>query len=881
MTNVAIIMKKAFLLLSIFSALSFSLWLARQLADSSSTPETASEAFLRGDYAEALRIYEGLAAVPGKSQEASRQGLLRCLLITGQYERVETLATTYLQTSPAIPDWNFFLGRALVLRGKHAEAKLALAKAALGRTPLAIDAQLQLALLLKSLGEATQSRQLFSEAYERANAAGNRLGVAAQALHHLEQYKDSNRLFKQATAQNSKDFDTWLAWGNLFLEKYDPADAASVFSDILKLNPKHPEALLGLALCRGEGTGEEVEQLLAKALEINPNLEAAHVAKAQFALQAEAFDEAEREISACFKMDPRSLEAHTLKAVLRYAQGQDEAMQASIQDALRINQQYGDVFEALGHFCVTQRLYKESVEFFKKAIEVNPRLWKAYAALGANLLRIGEEKAAKEILDRGFENDPYNVWTYNTLKLIDSYAHFDESKTPSFNVRLHHKESSLLANYVPDLLEEAFQTLSKKYQFTPGKPIYFEMFPDHEDFAVRTMGVPGLGALGVCFGRGVVMDSPSARPKGSFNWGSTLWHEFAHVITLQATDHRVPRWFTEGLSVMEEHRARPGWGDGVNLEIVRAIQDKKMLPIAELNRGFLRPQSHGQLQLSYFQAGQACEFIEKEFGFNAILKMLELFKSRASLTEVLKQVLNRTPTLFDQQFNAYIDSQYARVSAAVDFSLLEKRDVMQDPKKLEALLAEHPDNFFANLKLASYYRKEGEHAKAVGYLNKAKSIFPGYVESDNPYKQLSEIYKDQGRLPEAVAELEALTTIHDSDFESLKQLALWLKELNKPQEARQVLERAMFVYPYDAESHQVFAELARAARDHQVALREYRSLLALDPPDKAAAHLNVAGVLLELGRKPEAKKEALAALEIAPGFGPAQELLLRTIEKTE
>ncbi len=103
------------------------------------------------------------------------------------------------------------------------------------------------------------------------------------------------------------------------------------------------------------------------------------------------------------------------------------------------------------------------------------------------------------------------------------------------------------------------------------------------------------------------------------------------MVTLQATDHRVPRWFTEGISVMEEHHAKPGWGDDLNLEIVRAIKDKKLLPIAELNRGFLRPQSPGQLQLSYFQAGQACDFIEKEFGFKAILKMLELFKARASL----------------------------------------------------------------------------------------------------------------------------------------------------------------------------------------------------------------------------------------------------------
>lgn len=870
-------MKKVFLLSLIGAVLSFSLWLARQLADSGATPETARLALQRGDYAEAQRAYESLANAPGPSQKEGRQGLMHCLLLTGQYEAVESLATRYLNASPESPEWRFFLGKALALRGKYTEAKSAFERAIHTQSVTAIDAQLQLARLLEASGELDKSRALFSAVQERAEAGG-RLDLAAQALQHLERFKESNRLFKQATAQNSADFETWVAWGNLFLEKYNPAEAASVFADVLKLNPKHPEALLGLALSRGEGAGDEVEKLLATALSINPNLEAAHAAKAQFALLAESFDAAEREISLCFRINPNSLEAHTLKAVLHFAQGQDAAMQESIQAALRINPKYGEVFESLGHFCVTQRLYKESVEFFKRAIEINPRLWKAYAALGANLMRIGEEKSAKEILDRGFEHDPYNVWTFNTLKLIDSFANFEKSNTANFNVRLHQKEAKLLAHYVPDLLEEAFRSLSSKYQFTPETPIYFEMFPDHEDFAVRTMGVPGLGALGVCFGRGVVMDSPSARPKSSFNWGSTLWHEFAHVITLQATDHRVPRWFTEGLSVMEEHRARPGWGDRLNLDIVRAIQEKELLPIAELNRGFLRPKSPGQLQLSYFQAGQACDFIEKEFGFKAILKMLALFKAKASLSEALKQALNQTAASFDQRFNAYIDSQYARINAAVDFSVLENRELMQDPKKLAALLARHPDNFFANLKLASYHRKEGEQAKAVAYFNKAKEIFPGYVESDNPYKQLSEIHKEQGHLAEAAAELQALTAIHDSDFPSLKQLALWLKELNRPVEARQALERAMFVYPFDPESHQLSAELARSAGDHRIALREYRALLALDPSDKAGIHLSTSSVLLEMGRKAEAKKEALAALEIAPGFEPAQELLLKTLE---
>ncbi len=76
-------MKKVLLLLSVFIGTEFLALAGAALADSGATPETASQAFLRGDYADALRAYESLAAVPGKSQNESRQGLLRCLLMTG------------------------------------------------------------------------------------------------------------------------------------------------------------------------------------------------------------------------------------------------------------------------------------------------------------------------------------------------------------------------------------------------------------------------------------------------------------------------------------------------------------------------------------------------------------------------------------------------------------------------------------------------------------------------------------------------------------------------------------------------------------------------------------------------------------------------------
>ena len=103
----------------------------------------------------------------------------------------------------------------------------------------------------------------------------------------------------------------------------------------------------------------------------------------------------------------------------------------------------------------------------------------------------------------------------------------------------------------------------------------------HDDFAVRNLGLPGLvGALGACFGRVVSMDSPRAKPPGSFSWEATLWHELAHVITLQMSNQRVPRWLTEGASVYEESRARPTWGGEMEVPFALALERGRVLHAA-------------------------------------------------------------------------------------------------------------------------------------------------------------------------------------------------------------------------------------------------------------------------------------------------------------
>ena len=64
-------------------------------------------------------------------------------------------------------------------------------------------------------------------------------------------------------------------------------------------------------------------------------------------------------------------------------------------------------------------------------------------------------------------------------------------------------------------------------------------------------------------------------------------------------------------------------------------------------------------------------------------------------------------------------------------------------------------------------------------------------------------------------------------------------------------------------------------------MREFRAAIQTGAPDKAAAHCDLGESYLLAGMKAEAKKEALTALEIAPSFERAQELLLNSVGGSE
>ncbi len=471
--------------------------------------------------------------------------------------------------------------------------------------------------------------------------------------------------------------------------------------------------------------------------------------------------------------------------------------------------------------------------------------------LGVNLMRTGHEQEGKDMLEKAFAGDPFNVWSINSLTLIDSFEKFDRFTTPHFQVMLAKKESAPLEPYVAELLEKAYKELSAKYDFKPPSPIVFEMYPDHADFAVRTLGLPGLGALGVTFGRMFVMDSPSARKPDTFNWGSTLWHEFTHVITLEMTDHKIPRWLSEGISVYEERKGFPGWGDDLKLPYLAALKAGKFLPVGELNNGFIRPSYPDQVLVSYYQASIIVDFIEEKFGFPAVRKMLLLYKDGKSTEEVFKQALGTELKDFDTQFMKWVDDRTKGI----------------DEKKFTELVSQGEQGL-----------AKGDTDKAIEALKSAIEMYPEYTDEHNPYEPLADAYLKKGDKQAAIDVLKKFMKYEETSFNANLKLADLLKEQGDLAGARQWLEGSLYIRPLAFEGHDKLGAVLLAEKQYPLAIREYDTLLALNTPDKAGAYFHLAEADLGAQNRVEAKKNVLKCLEIAPNFEAAQELLLKIVK---
>ncbi len=837
-----------------------------------------------------LYVCVALTLPPSHARQTATESFPRSAwtaIAHGRASEAEALA----RAQPADdPDAVAVLAHLAIQKGKNDEA-LAMLEPAVARAPLG-DAALELGLLLQRLGRSQAAATHLTRLFRQATAGAGDLEAlirGGRAAHALGRVHDANALFRSAAASRTHPaLET--AYGELFLDVFQHGDAGKAFQQALKLDPRWAPALAGLARTLAEQDPPAAAATAMKALEIDPNLASAHLLLAQLELDNTREDAARERIGKVLAENAVHLDAHAMLAAMAYANDDRAGFDAGVKKVLSINPAYSEVYRMASDLTARRYRFTEAVALAREAVKLDPANHRAHASLGMHLSRTGDEADARQALSRAHDAFPHDQVTLNLLNLLDSIDKFEEVKDGDLVVKLHPEEAPVLREYALPLAKEALATLSKRYEFTPTGPILIEVFPIHDQFAVRTLGLPGMiGALGACFGRVVTLDSPKARPPGSFSWQATLWHELAHVITLQMSKQRVPRWLTEGISVYEETLARPEWGRDMEVPFAVALERGEALKLRDLNAGFTSPET---IALAYYEAALLVEHIIKTRGEPALRALVRSYGDGLAPEAALSKSLGVTIDQLQATFDKALDERFGSVRTALRDSVrprgrgqavvaaIPRRESSID--ELRAAAAAQPGSYSAQLALGQALAAASDRA-AFDPLEKAAALVPMATGDDSPHAIMARLAEQLGDEARATKEYLALLAHDHTALEPARRLATLATKLKDDAAALKAYDRVVELDPFDAQAHTGYGRLLlkreeAAKADLAKAEREFKAALAAGAPDKAEAHCDLGEAYLKLGRAADAKREALAALEIAPMFERAQELLLKSIK---
>jgi tetratricopeptide (TPR) repeat protein len=794
----------------------------------------------------------------------------------GRFDAIDGLTASL---DPKDPELVAVKARAAIARGRYDQAESTL-RAVVPLAPTS-EAALELGLLMQMLGRG-DATTLLERVALLAQRSPDPVEVArgGRAERALGRLRDANASYQAAANRLPKDPAINTAWGELFLQTEQNSEALKSFQAVLDTDDRWTPAILGAAQAVGDDNPPQAVALAKKALEINPSSVDAYVLLAGQATSADKREEGRELLQKALAINPSSLDAHALLAAMAYVDDKQAEFEAETVKVLAISPKYGDVFRLAGQLAANNYRFDEAVTLTRRALELDPDNASSLTALGTHLLRTGDEPAARVALDRSFKLHPYSVVTFNLLGMMDKLDTFETVRDGDFIFRMPKDEVPVLREYIIPLAHKAFEDYGKRYNFTPKGPILIEVFNKHDDFAVRNVGLPGMvGALGACFGRVVTMDSPKALPPGSFQWEATLWHELAHVFTIQMSNQRIPRWLTEGVSAFEEKRARPEWARPNDLEFVTLLNRGETIKLGELNAAFTNPRT---ISLAYYQGALVVEYLVQLYGDAGVAKLVRAFADGSDSDTALKSALDTDFDKLQVGFDQFVDKMFANIKPALHAGPKDEELQEMPLLALRAYAAENPGNFAAQMALGGALRKDAQLDEAVEAFERAAKLVPQARGANSPHAQLAEIALSRDDKPRAIVELQALVNVDFDNVQAARRLAALLREtkVTDPARLQPLYERIAAIDPYDAEAHTQLGRFAMQRGDPATASREFRAVVALGPVDRAAAITDLAESYLKSGKRAEAKKETLTALEIAPSYERAQALLLELVSGT-
>jgi tetratricopeptide (TPR) repeat protein len=805
---------------------------------------------------------------------AARDPLERVVddLRTGHYERARKAAD-------AVPARAAVAARAAVL-GARAEQRLGLLNEARRRleeasvrAPDDLPLRAELIRVADALGDQGAIKTLVDRSYEDWQAGRVRrtsapeLVAMAVALRYDNNWDDANANLRAAVKADPRSTEANLEWGDIFLEKHAAANAEASFRDVLKLDPRHPDAHAGLARVLIEQSYDEAaaESEIAAALAVNPRHARALALRGEIALDAEELEQVAAVVAELRRTNPRDDAAAWLAASRALLLDDRAGYEREKKARLEVRPGDGDFFARTAEALVRQRRYEEARAVAADGVALDDKNPHALASLGLTLLRLGDEKEGVATLRRAWDRDPYDARTFNLLDLYEKVIpkRYITVETAHLTFRVEPPARAAIEAVVGPYLEEVYAHYVERYAFTPAGRVMFELYGDPAHYAIRTVGLPRLGVTAVCFGRVITSQAPT---NGAFNWGMVLAHELAHVFALQLSRSRVPRWFTEGLSELETAHLRPEWRRHGELSLWAALNAGALAPLEKLSQSFVHARDAEAASTAYMHAAVAVEYLERRFGFPKIREALVAFGRGERVAAVLQSLSGGNLAALERAFR---DDLIARSSGLRDQFLPAHaaRFTARTPR------AEATPRELAELGLAQLYDGDARAARAT--LARALLKKGGHEDPTASFLT-AELAIQAGETSTAVDELRGLLAAGHDGYDLRLRLAVTSLRNDDEVSTEKHLRRAIELCPTEVEPRLLLMELLdHLGRDKDRA-REAEALLLLEPQSATVARRTVLEAAAG-GRPDTVVKLAPVATFIDPADANVQAALGRAL----
>jgi tetratricopeptide (TPR) repeat protein len=245
---------------------------------------------------------------------------------------------------------------------------------------------------LKHHGKLAEAQTCYAKLAESSNPY-----LRAEGLWGIERYDDANNQFRDLIKQYPKNADYRVRWGHLFFERFNNEEAHALFAEALKIDDKNASAHLGIAQVETEGFSQDAVKEAQKAADLDPKLYEAHEQLAYLALEDNDEDTAAKQADLALAISGEALDAMAIHLAIDSLHDKKDSPWGD--RLLKVNPAYGDAYSTVGHFFVINRRYLEGIQAYRRALELNPRLWEARAQLGVNLMRLGNETEARQQLE--------------------------------------------------------------------------------------------------------------------------------------------------------------------------------------------------------------------------------------------------------------------------------------------------------------------------------------------------------------------------------------------------------------------------------------------------------------------------------------------------